>query len=76
MSWAAGISLQPVAFWPHQKDEKSIEPRASAFARNAATAESANGNPGAAADMGPSSLTRRFMIARAGRPVKTFVTAV
>ncbi len=26
VSWAAGIALHPLAFWPHQSGEKSPEP--------------------------------------------------
>jgi hypothetical protein len=38
VSRAAGISLQPVGFWPDHRGEKSPEPPASARARKGATA--------------------------------------
>src|SRR3970282_2486849 len=73
---AAGTSLQPLAFWPDHKGEKSPEPWLSALARKGAMAAVAKGKAGGAALIGPSSLMMRFTIPRAGRPVKRFVSAV
>jgi hypothetical protein len=72
----AEISRQPPVFWPAHNGEKSPMPRLSALARKGAMADAARGNLGAAALIGPSSLTMRLTIPRAGRPVNRFVTAV
>jgi hypothetical protein len=73
---AAGTSLHPLAFWPDQRGEKSPEPWFSALARKGAMAPMAKGKAGIVVPIGPSSLITRFTIARAGRPVKRFVSAV
>ena len=56
--------------------EKSLLPRLSDLVRKGTMADVARGNAGAAALMGPSSLMTRFMMLRAGRPVKRLVRAV
>ena len=68
--------MQPLAFCPAHSGEKSPLPWLSAFARSGATAAAASGKAGAGALIGPSSRMRRFTMPRAGRPVKTLVTAV
>ena len=73
---AAGIGRQPVAFCPDHNGEKSPDPRRSAAARNGASAAVASGNAGAASQSGPSSRMTRLTMPRAGRPVKTLVSAV
>ena len=76
VSSPAPISLQPLAFCPAHKGEKSPFPRLSARARKGAGAAAASGNCGACAFIGPSSRIRRLTIPRAGRPVKRLVSAV
>jgi len=65
---AAGTSLQPLAFCPDHRGEKSPKPLLSAAARNGAIAVEASGSSGAAALSGPSSRMIRFTMLRAGRP--------
>jgi len=48
VSCAAGISLQPLTFWPDHKGEKSPEPWLSVLARKGARAAIANGKAGVA----------------------------
>ena len=55
---------------------KSSDPAASDFARSGAKAAPARGKGGAFSAIGPSSPAIRLTIARAARPVKTFVIAV
>jgi hypothetical protein len=55
---------------------KSLEPTVSAFACNGARPPAANEKAGAKGDSGPTSRKSRFRTPRAGRPVKTLVTAI
>src|SRR6202046_85360 len=64
------------AAWPDQNEVKSADPAISDFARRGASGAAASGNSGAASDIGPTSRMKRFTIARAGRPVNTFVIEV
>src|ERR1700722_16688832 len=73
---AAGSSRPRRADWPDHNGVKSTDPAVSDFARGGATVAAASGNFGATSDIGPTSRMKRFTIARAGRPVNTFVIAV
>ena len=74
---AAAISRHPLAFCPAHSGEKSPLPWLSAVARSGASADAASGKcrRGAAhrAQLAHEAVRR---CARAGRPVKTFVSAV
>ncbi len=76
VSWPAGKCSDSRADCPDQRFVKSPEPSASAFARKGARRPPANGKTGAESDSGPISRMSLFRIPRAGRPVKTLVTAV
>src|SRR5262245_43507408 len=73
---AAGSSRPRRADWPDHNGVKSADPAISDLARSGASAAAARGNFGATSDIGPTSRMKRFTIARAGRPVNTFVIAV
>ena len=70
----AGSSRPRRAAWPDQRGVKSSDPVASDFARSGARIAPATGKAGACPSIGPSSRAIRLIIARAGRPVKTFVS--
>ena len=72
----ADISLQPVAFWPHHSEEKSLEFFASAACLSAPTEVAAKGNSGTSVLIGPTSRTNLLTILRAGLPENTLVIAV
>src|SRR5215469_7188928 len=72
----AGSSRPRRADWPDHNGVKSVDPASSDFARSGASVAAARGNFGATSDIGPTSRMKRFTIARAGRPVNTFVIAV
>src|SRR5215469_4410420 len=72
----AGSPRPRRAAWPDHSGLKSADPAVSNFARSGATAAVARGNIGTTSDIGPTSRTKRFTIARAGRPVNIFVIAV
>ena len=55
---------------------KSSDPAGSAAARSGASAPPASGKAGASGEIGPSSRITRLTMPRAGRPVKTLVSAV
>src|ERR1700704_176005 len=76
VSWPDGKRGESRADCPDQRFVKSPEPSASAFARKGARLPPANGKAGAEGDSGPISRMSLFRIPRAGRPVKTLVTAV
>src|SRR5262249_61779260 len=76
VSSAAGSPRLRLADWPDHNGVKSPDPASSDFARTGASVAAASGNLGAASDIGPTSRMKRFTIARAGRPVNTFVIAV
>ena len=71
------MARQPVLFWPDHSGEKSPLPRASAAARSGASAAVERGKGGCGAPRsGPSSRITRLTMPRAGRPVKSVVSAV
>src|SRR4029077_6527602 len=76
VSWPDGKRGDSRADCPDQRFVKSPEPTASAFARKGARPPAAKGKAGAKGDSGPISRMSRFRTPRAGRPVKTLVTAV
>src|SRR5690348_10379512 len=73
---AAGSSRARRAAWPDHNGVKSAEPAISDLMRRGTRVAAASGKPGTTSDMGPTSRSRRFTTARAGRPVNTLVTAV
>ena len=73
---SAAERLWTLRFCPDHSGVNSRLPAASAFARSGETAAAASGNAGASGFIGPTSRMRRLTMARAGRPVKTLVTAV
>ena len=73
---AAGASWHFVVFCPHQSGVKSVLPFDSAICRRIVTALAAVGKGGADRAIGPTSRIKRLTMPRAGRPVKTLVSAV
>src|SRR5215471_4065543 len=72
----AGSPRPRRAAWPDHNGVKSEDPACSDLARRGVRAAAASGNSGATSDIGPTSRMMRFTVARAGRPVNTFVIAV
>src|SRR5215469_9174788 len=72
----AGSPRPRRAAWPDHNGVKSADPAISDFARSGVRVAAASGDFGARSDIGPTSRMKRFTIARAGRPVNTFVIAV
>lgn len=71
VSSAAGMFLQPVAFWPDHRGEKSLAASRLRFRSQRHDRTGWQRNAGAAGLIGPRSAIRQLTMPRAGRPIKT-----